>query len=75
MKYKINIDLGFEDMDRITAGNLKEVRSFMKADLKARKTNKGISIFSTDKKEDIKVMKKYIKAFDLIIPYFSVDEG
>jgi hypothetical protein len=63
----MNIDLHPDTLDDITRQNLKMVLMGFESDLK-QDTQR---IFVADPKEDKKLIKKHIKAFNLVLDYFG----
>jgi len=70
---KIEFDLDYDEVDRITVNSLKELRNLLENDLERRKEGTGMAIFDTDKDEDVKLLKKQIKAFETVIKYYAGD--
>ena len=70
---KVEFDLDYDEVDRITVSSLKELRNLLENDLERRKEGTGMAIFDTDKDEDVKLLKKQIKAFETVIKYYAGD--
>jgi hypothetical protein len=68
---KMTIDLEYEQADKITVASLKNILDCLKADLQKAKASDRGWIFHTDKEEDIKEIKKHIKAFKLVLKYYG----
>lgn len=71
---KIEIDVDWELSDIIVSKNLTELLDIMEHDLDSRKSGTGMAIFEHDKKEDIKLMKKHIKAIKLVLKYYTGED-
>ena len=70
---KVEFDLDYDEVDRITVNSLKELRNLLENDLERRKEGTGMAIFDTDKDKDVKLLKKQIKAFETVIKYYAGD--
>jgi hypothetical protein len=66
---KIEIDNGL--LQELTAAELGRTLESLQKDYKDRKAGKSISIFSTDKKEDLAQLKEHIEAFKLVLRYYT----
>ncbi len=66
------MDIDSDTLDELTVDNLKEMRESILESLVERKQDRGMAIFTTDKDEDIKQLKKLYKAFNRVINYMSV---
>jgi hypothetical protein len=69
MKLEISSDL----LEEITAAELQRTLKSLQKDIKDRKAGKKISIFSTDKAEDVAELKRHIEAFKLVLKYYGVE--
>ena len=70
---KIEIDIDYDEVDKIIVNSLKELRNLLENDLQLRKEGAGMAIFDTDKDKDVKLLKKHIKAFETVIKYYAGD--
>jgi len=70
---KVEVDIDYDEIDKITVNSLKELRNLLENDLKLRKEGTGMAIFDTDKDKDLKLLKSYIKAFETVIKYYAGD--
>ena len=70
---KVEFDLDYEEVDKITVKSLKDLLDTLEQDFVSRKQGTGMSIFDTDKDEDLKILKKHIKAMKLILKYYGED--
>ena len=70
---KVEFDLDYDEVDKITVNSLKELRNLLENDLERRKEGTGMAIFDTDKDKDVKLLKKQIKAFETVIKYYAGD--
>jgi len=70
---KVEVDIDYDEVDKITVNSLKELRNLLENDLKLRKEGTGMAIFDTDKDKDVKLLKKQIKAFETVIKYYAGD--
>jgi len=67
----MKIELEVECVDKLVRAELKAVRMSLQGDLKRRKAGHGLSIFSTDKAEDIAEIKRHIDAFNTVLKYYG----
>ena len=70
---KIEVDIDYDEIDKITVNSLKELRNLLENDLERRKGGTGMAIFDTDKDKDVKLLKRQIKAFETVIKYYAGD--
>lgn len=70
---KVEFDLDYEEIDKITVSSLKDLLGILENDLELRKSGNGMPIFDTDKDKDVKLLKKHIKAFKTVLKYYSGD--
>ena len=70
---KIEVEVDWELSDIIVAKNLSDLLDTLETDLNSRERDIGMAIFDTDKKKDIKILKKHIKAMKLILKYYNGD--
>lgn len=70
---KVEFDLDWELADIIVSKNLSYLLDTLETDLDCRENGHGMAIFDTDKKKDIKILKKHIKAMKLILKYYTGD--
>jgi len=70
---KVEVDLDWELADIIVSKNLSDLLDTLETDLNSRERDIGMAIFDTDKKKDIKILKKHIKAMKLILKYYTGD--
>ena len=70
---KIEVDIDYDEVDKITVNSLQELRKLLENDLELRKKGTGMAIFDTDKDKDVKLLKKQIKAFETVIKYYAGD--
>ena len=70
---KVEVDIDYDEIDKITVNSLKELRNLLENDLERRKEGTGMAIFDTDKDKDVKLLKKQIKAFETVIKYYAGD--
>ena len=70
---KVEVDIDYDEIDKITVNSLKELRKLLENDLELRKEGTGMAIFDTDKDKDVKLLKKQIKAFETVIKYYAGD--
>jgi hypothetical protein len=66
------IQLPYGEVDAIIIKELTIVLRWLKNDREQRKNDEGCAIFDTDKKTDLKKLKEYIKAVELILEYYGV---
>lgn len=71
---KIKIELEAEALVKLVRENLEDSLSSLKDDLRRRKKgHSGYGIYHTDKDEDIKALKKVIKAYQLVLKDYTVE--
>jgi len=70
---RIEVDIDYDEVDKITVNSLKELRKLLENDLERRKEGTGMAIFDTDKDKDVKLLKRQIKAFETVIKYYAGD--
>jgi len=61
-----------EFFDDITTQNLKEAMAILKEDYKRRKSGHALAIFKHDINEDLREIKRHIKAFKTVLLYYGV---
>jgi hypothetical protein len=66
---RIEISIDEETMDDILEQGLLDMRRNLKADYESRKNGTGMAIFDRDMSEDMRKMRKMLKAFDRVIKY------
>jgi len=62
-----------EFFNDITTHNLAEALAILKEDHKRRKGGHALGIFKYDIKEDLKEIKRHIKAFETVLLYYGVE--
>ena len=67
----MKIELQAECITGIVRADLMSVRKILRDDLKRRKAGDKLSIFSTDKDEDVAELKRHIAALDTVIRYYT----
>jgi hypothetical protein len=67
----ITVEVVDEQVDSIIRQELSWHLKIFEEDLAAREDGSGMAIFDTDRKKDIKAIKKHIKAFKLTLDYFG----
>lgn len=72
---KTSVELSQETLDEIVCKSLKDTLDILKEDMVRVKEGKHISIFSTDNEEDIKMIKKHIKAIKLLLSWYDWPSG
>lgn len=70
MPLKVEID--YEAADAIVLASLKDVLETLEKDL-ANRTPGSLGIFERDYEEDVKILKKHIKAFKRVMKYYGGD--
>lgn len=73
MSNEITVKLDWDTVDGIIVDQLESALETLKVDYENRKSDSGMAIFDIDKKTDIKLIKKHIKAIKLILSYYSVN--
>lgn len=71
---KVEVEIDWELADIIVTKNLMELLDTMEQDLYSREQGTSMAIFEHDKKEDIKLMKKHIKAMKLVLKYYTGED-
>ena len=71
MTIKYTVDLEWEQVEAIVVKELKWTRDQFKKDLAYRR----LPVFDHDKDTDDKLIKKHIKALDMIIEYYGGDKN
>ena len=67
----MKIELQAECISGIVRADLMSVRKSLRDDLKRRQGGHALSIFSTDKDEDVAELKRHIAALDTVIRYYT----
>lgn len=68
----MNIELCGDCLDPVVRASLTQCRGYLKADLaKAESGHDYFHVFDKDTAEDIKKLKKHIKAFDRVLSYYG----
>lgn len=67
----MKIELQAECISGIVRADLMSIRKNLRDDLKRRKADHGLAIFSNDKDEDVAELKRHIAAFDTVIRYYT----
>ena len=68
MRYRHDTEL----FDDITKDNLKGALDVLKEDYKRRKKGHALAIFEHDINEDLREIKRHIKAFKTVLLYYGV---
>ncbi len=68
----MNIEIGSDLIEEITAVELQRTLKSLQQDYKARKAGKWMAIFDTDKDKDLAELKRHIDAFKLVQRYYGV---
>mgnify|MGYP006271389655 FL=1 len=71
MKYEL--ELTDECVGDIVRQDLKVIYECMECDLNAISRRKNGYVFSTDKKEDMKEIKKFMSAIKIVLDYYGKD--
>ena len=66
------IKMTYDQVDAIVINELTTTLQGLKNDREQRKNDEGMAIFDTDKKTDLKKLKEYINAVELILEYYGV---
>lgn len=69
MKHNITVD--WDQLLPIILVELARDRQYLQDDLNLYKQGKNACCFTTDPKEDKKLLKKHIKAYDLLIAFYT----
>lgn len=73
MNKRISINVDDDCLNEIVKSDLISIKDIMLFDLERRKNGSDqYGIFHKDKNKDIAEMRKHIKAFDLVLKYYSV---
>jgi hypothetical protein len=68
----VKFEIDEEQTDRLVLESLQDMHSNMKQDLYQRLNNENsFGVFVSDKKDDIRKMKKHLKALNRIIKYMT----
>jgi hypothetical protein len=67
----MKVELQSECIAGIVRADLVSIRKNLRDDLKRRKADHGLAIFSTDKDEDVAELKRHIAALDTVIRYYT----
>ena len=67
----MKVELQSECITAIVRADLVSVRKHLRTDLKRRKADPGLALFSNDKDEDVAELKRHIAAFDTVIRYYT----
>ena len=67
----LKLELESECVSGIVRAEMKATIRSLRDDLKRRKAWHGLSIFSTDKAEDIAIIKQHIDAFNTVLKYYG----
>lgn len=68
----LTVEIDYDQADKIVIQNLKSLMEGLEHDYELRK-EEGMAIFEYDKKEDLKILKKHIKAFKTVLKYYGDD--
>lgn len=68
---KITFDLEDEQVDSIIVQQLAWHRDVFVQDIAACEKGEGMAIFDTNRKKDLKQLKKHLKAFNLVLSYYG----
>ena len=69
----LTVELDYDQADKIVIQNLKSLMEGLENDYELRKKGEGMVIFEHDKKEDLRILKKHIKAFKTVLKYYGDD--
>jgi hypothetical protein len=67
----MTFELADEQVDGIVVSQLAWHRDMFIQDIAACEKNEGMAIFDTDRKKDLKQLKKHLKAFNLVLKYYG----
>ena len=67
----MKVELQSECITAIVRADLMSVRKHLRTDLKRRKADHGLAIFSNDKDQDVAEIQRHIAAFDTVIRYYT----
>jgi hypothetical protein len=70
---KHTVEMTWDQVEYIVCKELLSIRDGLVNDLEAVKNDTRGRVFDTDKKEDKKMIKKHIKAINLILAYHGVE--
>lgn len=70
---QLDISSLINSLEPFVLSDLERCRNSLAADLKRAKSKggKGPGVFSTDRKEDAKILAQHIEAFDIVIKYYG----
>lgn len=68
----MKIELRSEQADDVVTHELKGLLKELRAQYAHRANRNGYAVFEHDKAEDLKIMKKHIKACKLLLKYYGV---
>lgn len=69
----VTVEIDMDAADKIVVANLNCMLECLENDYELRKEDRGMSIFDTDKDKDLKILKKHIKSFKIVIKYYGGD--
>lgn len=67
----LKLELESECVSGIVRAEMKSMIRSLKEDLNRHKAGHGLSIFSTDKDEDVAEIKRHIAAFKTVLKYYG----
>ena len=67
----ITVEIDYDEADKIVVANLSSMLECLENDYELRKEDRGMAIFEKDKDEDLKLLKKHIKAFKTVLKYYG----
>lgn len=67
----ITVEIVDEQVDSLVKQQLAWHRDMFIQDIAACEKNEGTAIFDTDRKKDLKQLKKHLKAFNLVLKYYG----
>jgi len=70
----MKLEIPLELQDEIVVTNIKESIDSLKEDLEKRKEGIGWAVFDNDPKEDVKKIKKMLKAMKKVHNWFSFEQ-
>ena len=73
MSKRLTVELDYETTDRIVVLDLRDMYDDFCNDLEQRKNDLGCAIFEMDKDQDIKFIKKHLKAMRMILRFYGHD--
>jgi hypothetical protein len=68
----ITLELPPETLEQLVIAELVGTYQQLVVDLKARRDNRGMAIFDTDKEIDIKTLEGHLFCFETILKYYGV---